>query len=158
MRGFEPPTPSSRTKCATRLRYIPKDAHYMPKARRRTRILYGAAVFPTAGRKYWQQTARCHRQKSSLKTASPAFRLLFILYFPFFSDSLKRKTGKDEPFRFFKTFLAAAAPRISPDGGRHQPKSGEPEPGWIWSDPVRSTGTGLRVWTADAAGGTVCPE
>ncbi len=23
MRGFEPPTPSSRTKCATRLRYIP---------------------------------------------------------------------------------------------------------------------------------------
>jgi hypothetical protein len=24
MRGFEPPTPSSRTKCATRLRYIPK--------------------------------------------------------------------------------------------------------------------------------------
>ena len=26
MRGFEPPTPSSRTKCATRLRYIPKSA------------------------------------------------------------------------------------------------------------------------------------
>src|SRR5665647_802478 len=24
MRGFEPPTPSSRTKCATRLRHIPK--------------------------------------------------------------------------------------------------------------------------------------
>ena len=24
MRGFEPPTPSSRTKCATGLRYIPK--------------------------------------------------------------------------------------------------------------------------------------
>ena len=23
MRGFEPPTPSSRTRCATRLRYIP---------------------------------------------------------------------------------------------------------------------------------------
>ncbi len=28
MRGFEPPTPSSRTKCATRLRYIPKDGYF----------------------------------------------------------------------------------------------------------------------------------
>ena len=26
MRGFEPPTPSSRTKCATGLRYIPNVA------------------------------------------------------------------------------------------------------------------------------------
>lgn len=25
MRGFEPPTPSSRTKCATGLRYIPNE-------------------------------------------------------------------------------------------------------------------------------------
>ena len=30
VRGFEPPTPSSRTKCATRLRHTPifKPAHY----------------------------------------------------------------------------------------------------------------------------------
>ncbi len=32
MRGFEPPTPSSRTKCATGLRYIPNKARIIGKS------------------------------------------------------------------------------------------------------------------------------
>jgi hypothetical protein len=33
VRGFEPPTPSSRTKCATKLRYTPINGRYYTDCR-----------------------------------------------------------------------------------------------------------------------------
>ena len=44
-RGFEPPTPSSRTKCATRLRHSPMGAHVTAPDCQRQPLFSGLAAF-----------------------------------------------------------------------------------------------------------------
>ncbi len=51
VRGFEPPTPSSRTRCATRLRYTPTPAGRCPAV-----VSYSGAILGEQGRRwpYWR--------------------------------------------------------------------------------------------------------
>ena len=85
-RGFEPPTPSSRTKCATRLRHSPMGAHVTAPDCQRQPLFSGLAAFAWKAAcppKFWCFSVT---SRASLCGETGAWHQLFAALIPPFGE------------------------------------------------------------------------